>query len=110
MDYNQLKIRVLNLFKGPEELASEDVRKALVQNSEIELSDKAVKMALMRYTRQGLLSRTKKEGAYHYSLTEKGSSRRDWLSKTRLPSEAVEAHRSGSTGHRRQRGHSFRAP
>jgi predicted transcriptional regulator len=109
MDYNQLKIQVLALFKGAEELASEDVRKALLESSKIELSDKAVKMALMRYTRQGLLSRSKKEGTYHYSLTEKGSSRRDWLAKTMLSSADAGAHRSGSTGHRPQRGRSFRA-
>jgi predicted transcriptional regulator len=109
MDYNQLKIRVLRIFKGPEELGSEDVRKALLQISEIELSDKAVKMALMRYTRQGLLTRSKKEGTYHYSLTEKGSSRRDWLSKITLPSADAGEHRSGSTGHQLQRGHSSRA-
>ena len=81
MDYNQLKIRVLSLFE-PGELASEEVRTRL-QQGQIELSDKAVKMALMRYTRQGLLTRSKKKGHYHYTLTEKGSARREWLSKTR---------------------------
>lgn len=81
MDYNQLKIRVLHLFKGPEELASEKIR-ALLLESKIELSDKAMKMALMRYTRQGLLARDKKAGHYQYRLTQKGVARRDWLSKT----------------------------
>ena len=81
MDYNQLKIRVLRLFKGPEELASEKIR-ALLLESKTELSDKAMKMALMRYTRQGLLARDKKAGHYHYRLTQKGVARRDWLSRT----------------------------
>jgi len=82
LDYNQLKIRVLDLFHGSQELASEDIHK-LLQESRIASSDKAVKMALMRYTRQGLLSRGKKAGVFHYRLTGKGSARRDWLSKTR---------------------------
>ena len=81
MDYNQLKIRVLSLF-GPRELTSEEVRTQL-QEVQTELSDKAVKMALMRYTRQGLLTRSKKKGRYHYALTEKGSARREWLLKTK---------------------------
>ena len=82
MDYNQLKIRVLNLFLGSRELASEEILK-LLQESKIESSDKAVKMALMRYTRQGLLARDKKAGVFHYRLTEKGLARRNWLSRTR---------------------------
>ena len=81
MDYNKLKIRVLGLFKGSEELASDEVR-SLLRESKIELSDKAVKMALMRYTRQGILARSKKTGVFRYRLTEKGLARRNWLSKT----------------------------
>jgi DNA-binding transcriptional regulator PaaX len=82
LDYNQLKIRVLALFRGSEELASDDIRR-LLSELQIELSDKAVKMALMRYTRQGILARGKKAGLFRYRLTEKGMARRDWLSRTR---------------------------
>lgn len=82
LDYNQLKIRVLALFKGSEELASDDVR-ALLRDSKIELTDKAVKMALMRYTRQGILARSKKFGLFQYRLTEKGVARRAWLTRTK---------------------------
>ena len=82
LDYNQLKIRVLDLFHRSQELASEDILK-LLRESKIASSDKAVKMALMRYTRQGLLARNKKTGVFCYRLTEKGSARRDWLSRTR---------------------------
>jgi predicted transcriptional regulator len=82
LNYNQLKIRVLALFNGSEDLASEDIR-ALLRQSKIELSDKAVKMALMRYTRQGILARGKKAGLFRYRLTEKGVARRDWLARTR---------------------------
>jgi len=80
MNYNQLKIQVLFLFKGSQELASDEIRTLLLA-LEIDLSDKSMKMALMRYTRQGLLARSKKMGRFHYRLTEKGIARRTWLSK-----------------------------
>jgi DNA-binding transcriptional regulator PaaX len=82
MDYNELKIRVLRLFEASAELDSEKVRTLLV-SAKIELSDKAVEMALLRYFRQGLLSRTRRSGRFQYRMTEKGLARRVWLSKTR---------------------------
>ena len=81
MDYNQLKIRVLALFKESGELAGDDVR-TLLRESKIELTDKAVKMALMRYSRQGILARSKKAGLFRYRLTEKGVARLAWLTRT----------------------------
>jgi DNA-binding transcriptional regulator PaaX len=82
MDYNELKIRVLSLFEPSGELDSESVRIRLV-GAKIELSDKAVEMALLRYFRQGLLSRTRRSGRFQYRLTEKGVARRVWLSKAK---------------------------
>jgi hypothetical protein len=82
MDYNELKITVLGLFDASAELDSEMVRTHLV-GAKIELSDKAVEMALLRYFRQGLLSRTRRSGRFQYRMTEKGLARRIWLSKTR---------------------------
>ena len=82
MDYNELKIRVLSLFEASAELDSQRVRN-LLSGTKIELSDKAVEMALLRYSRQGLLARTRRSGRFHYRMTEKGLARRIWLSKTR---------------------------
>ena len=82
MDYNELKIRVLSLFEASGELDSEKVRTHLV-GAKIELSNKAVEMALLRYFRQGLLARTRRSGRFQYRLTEKGIARRIWLSKAR---------------------------
>lgn len=82
MDYNELKIRVLNLFEASAELDGEEVRTLLLR-SKIELSDKAVEMALLRYFRQGLLSRTRQSGRFQYRVTEKGIARRIWLSKAK---------------------------
>ena len=82
MDYNALKIRVLSLFEASSELDSQRVRN-LLSGMKIGLSDKAVEMALLRYFRQGLISRTRRSGRFQYKLTEKGLARRIWLSKTR---------------------------
>ena len=82
MDYNELKIRVLSLFEASGELDSEKVRFRLL-GAKNELSDKAVEMALLRYFRQGLLSRTRRSGRFQYRMTEKGLARRVWLSKSR---------------------------
>jgi predicted transcriptional regulator len=82
MDYNELKIGVLSLFEPSGELDAEKVRTRLA-GAQIELSDKAVEMALLRYFRQGLLSRTRRSGRFQYRLTEKGVARRIWLSKAK---------------------------
>jgi len=82
MDYNALKIRVLSLFDASSELDSQRVRN-LLSGMKIELSDKAVEMALLRYFRQGLLSRTRRSGRFQYGMTEKGLARRIWLSKAK---------------------------
>ncbi len=82
MNFNQLKIQVLDLFLHSGELHSEEVRK-LLEQSKVDLTTKATEMALLRYSRQGLLARTRKAGRFHYRLTEKGLARREWLSQTR---------------------------
>ena len=43
--------------------------------------DKAVEMALLRYWRQGLLSRSRRAGRFQYALTERGLARKEWLLK-----------------------------
>jgi len=83
MHYNELKIRVLSLFKPAQELDSLKIRQLLATEETLKLTDKAVEMALMRYWRQGLLSRTRKSGMFHYSLTERGFARKEWLLKNR---------------------------
>lgn len=82
LEYNRLKVLVLELISSQGELASEQILK-LLGNSGVQLSDKGLRMALMRYTRQGLLARVKSQGRYHYSITVKGSARREWLLKTK---------------------------
>jgi DNA-binding transcriptional regulator PaaX len=83
MHYNELKIRVLSLFESEQEFDSLKIRELLATEKTLKLTDKAVEMALMRYWRQGLLSRTRKSGMFHYSLTERGLARKEWLMKNR---------------------------
>lgn len=86
MDYNQLKVRVLSIFGASSEYTSTEVRKILAEQGVKEHGEKALEMALLRYWRQGLLSRTRKAGRYYYMLTERGTARRNWLLKTTSPS------------------------
>jgi len=60
MNYNELKIRILGLFEPTQELESLKIRKLLATEKTVKLTDKAVEMALLRYWRQGLLSRTRR--------------------------------------------------
>jgi len=39
----------------------------------------AIRMALMRYYKLGLLRRVRKGGSFTYSLSERGIARLDWL-------------------------------
>ena len=81
MNYNELKIRILSLFEGTQEFDSFRIRELLTTEKTLKLTDKAVEMALMRYWRQGLLSRNRRSGMFQYSLTERGLARKEWLLK-----------------------------
>ena len=81
MNYNELKIRILALFESKQEIDSLKVRELLAKEKTVSLTDKAVEMALLRYWRQGLLNRTRRSGAFQYSITERGLARREWLLK-----------------------------
>jgi hypothetical protein len=81
MNYNELKVRVLGLFDSAREFDSFKVRQLLATEETLKLTDKAVEMALLRYWRQGLLSRTRRAGRFQYALTERGLARKEWLLK-----------------------------
>src|SRR5437588_11945056 len=106
MDYNELKIRLLSLFEASSELDSQRVRN-LLSGMKIELSDKAVEMALLRYFRQGLLSRTRRSGGFTYGLIEEGVGRTIWLSKAKSSSVGAGGCRSESIEPPLRMGHSF---
>jgi DNA-binding PadR family transcriptional regulator len=83
MYYNELKLRILALFEESSDLDSILVRSAVSGEKKPALSEKAIEMALLRYFRMGLLSRTRKGRRFYYTLTEKGRARRDWLLRTK---------------------------
>ena len=79
LDYNQLKLKILELFGPSQEFESSEVLKLVLSKSEGEHQDKAIKMALLRYWRQGLLQRERRGRSFYYALTERGEARRTWL-------------------------------
>lgn len=81
MDYNQLKLRVLRILSERGSTDSSAVAAALAAagvNSDMH----AIRMALMRYYKQGLLWRERKSGLYTYGLSERGIRRLAWLEST----------------------------
>ena len=88
MDYNQLKLKILALFEESREYSSSQILSLLASEKGSRHHDKAVDMALLRYWRQGLLKRERKQGRFHYILTEKGVTRKGWLRSTMGSSEA----------------------
>ena len=88
MDYNQLKLMILELFKKSEEYESAQVLEFITSKKRAEHRDKAIEMALMRYWRQGLLKRERRSGRFFYSLSERGEARRAWLRSAMGSSEA----------------------
>ena len=88
MDYNQLKLKILALFVESREYNSSQILSLLTSEKGSRHHDKAIDMALLRYWRQGLLKRERRQGRFHYTLTEKGVARRGWLRSTMGSSEA----------------------
>ena len=78
MRYNQLKGAVLEILSGSDEETSLGLLRRLREGG-IEVSEKALQMAILRYYRQGLLSRRRRQGLYRYSITAKGKGRLEWL-------------------------------
>ena len=78
MEHNQLKIRLLKLVESTGQ-DSQRLHGLLKEKEGIDLSQRAVEMALLRYWRQGLLKRERKGRRFKYVLTERGAARRYWL-------------------------------
>jgi DNA-binding transcriptional regulator PaaX len=78
LDYNQLKLAILRLLSDTGSLDSGDLAKKLESNG-ILLEIHALRMALMRYYKQGLLKRERHGGVLIYSLSERGLQRLHWL-------------------------------
>ena len=82
MDYNQLKVRILSLMDPAKELDHVQIGEKLASEGLRGHGEKALEMALLRYWRQGLLSRTRRGRRFYYRLTGRGEARREWLLRT----------------------------
>ena len=78
MDYNQLKLLLLKaVFEiGPSDSSAIQME---LKRRTIMLDVHALRMALMRYYKQGLLKRERQGGVFIYSLSERGVQRLRWL-------------------------------
>ena len=81
MHYNQLKLLVLRVLSEKGATDSSAVAAALGATG-VKLDMHAIRMALMRYYKQGLLWRKRKLGMYTYELSERGVQRLAWLEST----------------------------
>lgn len=79
MDYNVLKLRVLRLLSRTGPAGSGQLAGAIAEGGEVTLDIHALRMALMRYYKQGLLKRERSGGTFTYTLTERGIQRLRWL-------------------------------
>ena len=70
---------VLQILRHEGASDSNNLVKRLVESRKITVDIHALRMALMRYYKQGLLRRERVRGMFRYSLSERGVGRLRWL-------------------------------
>jgi DNA-binding transcriptional regulator PaaX len=80
LDYNQLKLLILRIISDHVAIDANSVLAELV-SAGARADIHAVRMALVRYHRLGLLKRDRVGGMYRYSLSERGIARLRWLER-----------------------------
>jgi DNA-binding GntR family transcriptional regulator len=79
MKYNELKTTILNLLTTEGWCDSNQIIERARSESGLPASSRAVRMALLRYHRHGLLHREWRRGEYVYKLSDRGARRLVWL-------------------------------
>ncbi len=79
LDYNELKLPVLQIVAKMGSVNSNQLWKELEGLRGISIDIHALRMALMRYYKQGLLKRERRGGMFSYALSERGVQRLHWL-------------------------------
>jgi DNA-binding transcriptional regulator PaaX len=79
LDYNELKLPVLQILFKVGSADSKQLSKELAGLRGITIDIHALRMALMRYYKQGLLKRERRGGMFSYALSERGVQRLRWL-------------------------------
>ena len=87
LDYNLLKLRILRLLSKTGPADSGSLASTIAEMKEISMDIHALRMALMRYYKQGLLKRERVGGIFTYALTERGIQRLRWLEAQTLKSK-----------------------
>jgi DNA-binding transcriptional regulator PaaX len=75
MDYNQLKRALLRCLADRGPANSNAIFDTLLSKRGDAFEIHAIRMALMRYYRQGLLTRVRSQGEFEYSLSTRGIAR-----------------------------------
>ena len=81
LDYNELKRLLLRTMADHGPMDSASLSQILLASTESKFEIHAVRMALVRYYRQGLLRRIRSAGQFTYALTDRGTRRLQWLEK-----------------------------
>jgi DNA-binding transcriptional regulator PaaX len=79
LDFNKLKVPILELLVEDGAMDGTDLSKRLVESNQIVIDIHALRMALMRYYRQGLLRRERSGGVFKYRISQRGVQRLRWL-------------------------------
>lgn len=82
--YNTSKQRVLAALELETWMPSSQVALRLQNDEGSKLSVRAVRMALLRYHRQGLVQRRWGDGEYVYALSQRGYDRLRWIQSVLL--------------------------
>ena len=82
LEYNQLKRLILRAL-AQEAKDSLTLVAQLSHEGVGHFEIHAVRMALVRYYKQGLLNRERRGGMFTYSISERGRRRLDWLESLR---------------------------
>jgi DNA-binding transcriptional regulator PaaX len=79
MRYNELKATILSLLTTEGWCDSNQIIERASSESGLPTSSRAIRMGLLRYHRQGLLHRERRNGEYFYKLSDRGARRLVWL-------------------------------
>ena len=79
MHFNELKLQILQVLSKTGPVDSSSLAGAIAESKRMALDIHALRMALMRYYKQGLLRRERARGMFRYALTERGLQRLHWL-------------------------------
>ena len=97
MKYNELKVAILHLLTTDGWCKSNRIIARVRSELGLSASPRAVRMALLRYHRYGLLHREWRGGEYVYRLSDRGAKRLVWLRETApVESTGAEANRASS--------------